>query len=75
MKCCLLHIYPRRACAAKVTVVGSVCLSVRLLSQISPLERLFVLKIQSHTPWATEVKIFVGFLVKPLHSKVMASLH
>ena len=42
---------PRRACAARVTVVGSVCLcvcvSVCLLSHISPMERLFVLKTLS----------------------------
>ena len=36
-------------------VVGSVC--VCQLSHISPLERLFVLKILSHTQQATEVKI------------------
>ena len=40
-------INPRRACATRVTVVGSVCVCVCLLSQISPLERLFVLKILS----------------------------
>ena len=48
-------------------------LSVCLLSQISPLERLFVLKILSRTQRATEVKKFVGFSLKPLRSKVMAS--
>ena len=37
-------INPRRACAARVTVVGSVCVCVCLLSHISPMERLFVLK-------------------------------
>ena len=35
-----------------------VCVSVRLLSYISPLEYLFVLKILSRTRWAMEVKIF-----------------
>ena len=39
---------------------------VRLLSHISPLERLFVLKILSRTQRATEVKTFVGFSLKPL---------
>ena len=34
--CSYLTVNPRRACAARVTV--SVCLSVRLLSHISPLE-------------------------------------
>ena len=33
----------------RVTVVGSVCLCVCLLSHISPLERLLVLKILSHS--------------------------
>ena len=44
-----------------------VCVSVCLLSHISPLERLFVLKILSRTQRATEVKIFVGFSLKQLH--------
>ena len=52
----------------RVIVVGSVC----LLSQISPLEHLFVLKILSRTQWATEVKEFVEFSLKTLHSRVMA---
>ena len=43
------------------------------LSHISPLERLFFLKILSCTQRATEVKKFVGFSLKPLRSKVMAS--
>ena len=43
----------------RVTVV-CVCACVRLLSHFSPLERLFVLKIQ----WATEVQKFVGFSLK-----------
>ena len=50
----------------------SVCVSVCLLSQISSLERLFVLKILSRTQRATEVKIFVGFSLKTLRSRVMA---
>ena len=49
------------------------CLSVCVLSHISPLERLFVLKILSHTQRATEVKMFVGFSLKLLCLKVMAS--
>ena len=76
----VLHfINPRRACTARVTVVGSVCVCgcvcvcVCLLSQISPLEHLFVLKILSRTQRATEVKKFVGFSLKLLCSKVMAS--
>ena len=40
-----------------------VCLSV---SHISPLKRLFVLKTLSCTQQTTEVKIFVGFCLKPL---------
>ena len=56
-----------RACAARV--LGHVCLCV---CHISLLECLFVLKILSHTQWATEVKKFVGFSLKPLCSRVMA---
>ena len=48
----------------RVTVVGSVC--VCLLSHISTLECLSVLKILSRTQRATEVKIFVGFSLKQL---------
>ena len=66
-----LLINPRCACAERVMVVGSVC--VCLLSQNSPLEHLFVLKILSRTQQATEVKKYVGFSLKPLRSKVMAS--
>ena len=58
-------INPRRACAARVTVVGSVC----PLSHISPMERLFVLKTLSRTQLATKVKKFVGFSLKPLHCR------
>ena len=61
-------INPRRACAARVTVVGSVC----LLSHISPMERLFVLKTLSRTQWATKVKKFVGFSLKMLRCKARA---
>ena len=60
---------PRRACAARVTVVGSVCLCVCLLSHISPMERLFVLKTLSRTQRATKVKKFVGFSLKPLRCR------
>ena len=61
---------PRRACAARVTVVGSVCtLCVCLLSHISPKERLFVLKTLSRTQRATKVKKFVGFSLKPLRCR------
>ena len=46
-----------------------VCLSVCPLSHISPLERLFALKILSCTQWATEIEKFVGFSLKPLHCR------
>ena len=46
-----------------------VCLCVCLLSQISLLERLFVLKTLLRTQWATKVKKFVGFSLKPLHCR------
>ena len=63
-------INPRRACAARVTVVGlSVCVCVCPLSDISPLERLFVLKSISRTQRATKVKNFVGFSLKPLRCR------
>ena len=54
-------INPRRTCAAIVTVVDSVCLSY-LLSHISPLECLFILKTLSRTQRTKKVKKFVGFL-------------
>ena len=61
-------INPRRACAGGYcSCPVSVCVSVCLLSHISPLELLFVLKILSRTQRATEVKKFVGFSLKPLH--------
>ena len=43
-----------------------VCVSVCLLSHISPLEHLFVLKSMSRIQWATKVKKFVAFSLKPL---------
>ena len=46
-----------------------VCVSVCLLSQISPLERLFVLKILSRTQRAAEVEKFVGISLKPLRCR------
>ena len=55
---------PRRACAARVTG-----LCVCLLSHISPMERLFVLKTLPRTQRATKVKIFVGFSLKPLRCR------
>ena len=64
---------PRRACAARVTVVGlSVCLFVCPLVNISLLERLFVLKTLSHTQRATKVKKYVGFSLKMLRCKARA---
>ena len=46
-----------------------VCLSVCLLSHISPMERLFGLKTLSRTQQATKVKKFVGFSLKPLRCR------
>ena len=43
-----------------VTVVGSVCVCVCLLSHISPLDHLFVLKILSYTQRATKVNKICG---------------
>ena len=62
-------INPRRACAARVTVVGSVCVSVCVSGHISPMERLFVLKTLSRTQRATKVKKFVGFSLKPFRCR------
>ena len=44
-------------------------LSVCLLSHISPMERLFVLKTLSRTQRATKVKKFVGFSLKPFRCR------
>ena len=69
---CSNHIVnPRHACAARVTVLGSVCLCVCLLGHISPTERLFVLKTLSHTQRAKKAKYFVGISLKRLRSRVM----
>ena len=46
-----------------------VCVCVCLLSHISLLERLFVLKTLSRTQRATKVKKFVGFSLKPLRCR------
>ena len=48
-----------------------VCVSVCLLSHISPTERLFVLKTLSRTQRATKVKKFVGICLERLRSRVM----
>ena len=55
----LYIVNPRRACAARVTVGGSVGRSVCPLIEISPQECLFVLKRISHTQQAMKVKKFV----------------
>ena len=65
---CVLLVNPPRM-RRRVTVVGSVCVSVCLLSQISPLEHLFALKILSRTQRTTKVKKFVGFSLKPFHCR------
>ena len=60
----VLFINPRRACAARVTVVVlCVC--------FSPMKRLFVLKTLSRTQRATKVKKFVGICLKRLRSRVI----
>ena len=53
-----------------VCVCVCVCLCVCLLSHISPLERLFVLKSLPRTQRATEVDKIVGFSLKLLCSRV-----
>ena len=47
------------------------CVSVCLLSHISPTEHLFVLKTLPRTQRATKVKKFVGICLKRLGSRVM----
>ena len=59
-------INPRRACAARVTVVV-VCVC-RLVAN-SLLKGQFVFKPLSHTLRATKVKKFVGFSLKPLRCR------
>ena len=73
--CAYAAVNSRRACAARVTLGAHaqrgfwVCVSVCLLSHISPMERLFVLKTLSRTQRATKVKNFVGFSLKPLRCR------
>ena len=50
-------------------------LCVCLLSHISPMERLFVLKTVSRTQRTTKVKKFVGFSLKPLRCRDTALAH
>ena len=73
---CTLHTYMYLTLGAHAQEgYGSwvcVCVCVSVCCHISPLERLFVLKILSRTQRATEVKTFVGFSLKPLRSRVMA---
>ena len=74
-------INPGCACAARVTVVGSVCLYVCLCVcvsvsvNISPLERLFILKLMPRTQRATKVKKIVGISLKLLCSEFQHFLH
>ena len=53
----------------KLGLCVCVCVCVCLLSHISPMEHLFVLKTLSRTQRATKVKIFVGFSLKPLRCR------
>ena len=48
---------------------SGLCLFVCLLSHISPLERLFVLKTLSRTQRAMKVKKIVAFSLKPLRCR------
>ena len=58
--------------AARVTVVGSVCLCVCPLLNISPLERLFVSQSVPHTQQAAKVRNFVWFSLKMLRCRARA---
>ena len=65
-------INPRRACTARVTVVGFACLSVCLLLYISLLECLFASQMIRPTQRAMKVRTFVGFSLKILRCKARA---
>ena len=52
-----------------------VCLCVCLLSHISPMEHLFVLKTLSCTQQAMKVKIYVGFSLKMLLAEIERGCH
>ena len=62
-----LFVNPWHTYTLRVTVLGSVC----LLSHISPMEHVFILKTLSSTQRATKIKKFVGFCLKRLCSRVM----
>ena len=66
--CIYAHDTPPRF-STLVLFIGSVCVCVCLLSHISPMERLFVLKTLSRTQRATKVKKYVGFSLKPLRCR------
>ena len=73
----MLFINPRRACAARVTVLGRVCVSVCL--SVSLLIKSHLASGASVRPENTVVysagnggQKFVGFSLKPLRSRVMA---
>ena len=55
-----------------VSVSVCVCVCVCLLSHISPLELLFIVKTLQCTQWATKVKKFVVFFPKLLHCRDQA---
>ena len=63
------HDTPPRVQHFSSWVCVCVCVCVCLLSNISPMERLFVLKTLSRTQRATEVKKYVGFSLKPLRCR------
>ena len=70
----LLSLLTLGACAARVTVVVvCVCLSVCLLFDNSLHEWLFASKTNTHIQRRMEVKKYVGFSLKLLRSRVMAS--
>ena len=66
----LLVINPRRACAARVTVVGSVCVSVK--SNLTPGASVRPENTVTYSAGNGDQK-FVGFSLKQLRSIVMAS--
>ena len=68
-------INPRRACAARVTVVGSVCVCVCLLLDISLLECLFVSQTMRRTQRAMKYERFSLTVAELQPSSIVRLMH
>ena len=70
LQCVMLYVVnPRRACAARVTVVGSVCVSLCPLLYSSLLECLFASQTIQPTQQPMKVRTYVRFSLKMLRCK------